>query len=87
MYGSVYSYFMNYARREGFASSGDSAGASVLALIMIALLIVVQLFIVRWLWNTVFVRVVSFARPIPSLLYTFGFLLLIAMVHPGVAMA
>jgi len=87
MYGTVYASFMNYARREGFASSGDTAGASVLALIMIALLIVVQLFVIRWLWNTVLTRVVSFARPIPSLLYALGLLVLIAMVHPGVAMA
>ena len=87
MYGTVYSSFMNYMNREGFASSGNSAGASVLALIGIALVIVVQLFIARWLWNTVLVRVTSFARPIPSLLYTLGLLLLVAMFHPGVAMA
>ena len=78
---------MNYAKREGFASAGDSAGAAILGLIVVALIIVVQLFIVRWLWNTVLVRVVSIVRPIPSLLHALGLLLLIAMVHPGVAMA
>jgi len=82
MYGLVYSNFMDFIRKEGFASGGDSA-ATVLALFGILLVIVIQLFVVQWLWNTVLVRVTTIARPIPSLLYTLGLLVLIAMVHPG----
>jgi hypothetical protein len=82
MYGLVYSNL-----KEGFAASGagSSPVATVLALVVIALVIVVQLFVVRWLWNTVLVRVTSVVRPIPSLLYTLGLLVLVAMVHPGCA--
>jgi len=80
MYGLLYSNL-----KEGFAASDSSPVATVLALVVIALVIVVQLFVVRWLWNTVLVRVTSVVRPIPSLLYTLGLLVLVAMVHPGCA--
>ena len=83
MYGLVYSNFMDYIRREGFASSGGDAGAVVLAALGVLLLIALQLFIVQWLWNKVLVRVTSIARPIPSLLYTLGLLVLITMLFPG----
>ena len=88
MYGLVYSNFMDYIKREGFAASrqgGDSMGAVVLGLLGVLLLIALQLFIVQWLWNTVLVRTVSVVKPLPSLLYTLGLLLLIAMLFPGVA--
>jgi hypothetical protein len=85
MYGLVYSNFMDYIRKEGFSSRGDSMGAVFLALLGVALLIVVQLFVVQWLWNTVLVRVLSVAKPLPSLLYTLGLLVLLAMLSPGVA--
>lgn len=87
MYGLVYSNFMDFVRKEGFASasSGGEAVAVVLGILGVVLLIVVQLFIVQWLWNTVLVRVTTIAKPIPSLLYTLGLLLLVAMIHPGVA--
>ena len=51
-------------------------GASV----AILLLIVLELFVVQWLWNNVLVRVTTLARPIPSLLYTLGLLVLLQMV-------
>lgn len=86
MYGLVYSSIADYAKKEGFASGG-SAAPTVVAMLAIALLIVVQLYIVQWLWNTVLVRVTSIAKPIPSLLYTLGLLVLVAMVHPGCAVA
>jgi len=83
MYGLVYSNFMDYIRKEGFASSGGDAGAVIVAAIGVILLIVLQLFIVQWLWNTVLVRVTTVVKPIPSLLYTLGLLVLVAFVHPG----
>jgi hypothetical protein len=86
MYGLVYSNMVDYAKKEGFASGG-SAMPAVAAAIGIILLIVIQLFVVRWLWNTVLVRVLSVARPLPNLFYTLGLLILIAMVHPGMACA
>ncbi len=86
MYGLVYANMMDYAKKEGFASGG-SAMPVVAASLAIVLLVVVQLYIVQWLWNTVLVRVTSIAKPIPSLLYTLGLLVLVAMVHPGCAVA
>ncbi len=86
MYGLVYSNFMDYIKREGFAASrqgGDSMGAVFLGLLGVLLLIAIQLFIVQWLWNNVLVRTVSGVKPLPSLLYTLGLLLLIAMLFPG----
>jgi hypothetical protein len=70
-------------RSEGFAGGTSAAGAYIAALIAVIVLVVVQLFIVQWLWNTVLVRIISIARPLPSLWYTFGFLILMAMIHPG----
>ena len=86
MYGLVYANMMDYARKEGFASGG-SAFPMIGATIAIVLLIILQLFAIQWLWNTVLVRVLSVARPLPSLLYTLGLLVLMAMVHPGYAVA
>jgi len=83
MYGLVYSNMLDYAKKEGFAGGTSSGGAVIVAMLAIVLLIAVQLFIVQWLWNTVLVRVISIARPLPSLWYTLGLLLLIAIVHPG----
>ena len=83
MYGLVYSNMLDYAKKEGFAGGTSDGGAVIVAVLAIVLLIVVQLFVVQWLWNTVLVRVLSIARPLPSLWYTLGLLLLIAIVHPG----
>jgi hypothetical protein len=86
MYRSVYETFYNYAQREGFSSGSSSAlafdFASLFAVALLVLLIVVQLFIVRFLWNTVLVRVVSAAKPIPSLMYTLGLLVLLGLLFP-----
>lgn len=86
MYGLVYANMMDYASKEGFASGG-SAVPMIGASIAIVLLIIVQLFVIKWLWNTVLVRVLSVARPLPSLMYALGLLVLMAMIHPGYAVA
>jgi hypothetical protein len=80
MYGAVYSAIVNGADR--FEGSQQS-GSVVLAALAILAILVIQLFVVRFLWNTVLVRVTSIAKPIPSLLYTLGLLVLVAMVLPG----
>jgi hypothetical protein len=67
MYGLVYSNFMDYIKREGFAAShqgGDSIGAVILGLFGILLMIAIQLFIVQWLWNTVLTRVVMYSTKV-----------------------
>ena len=83
MYSIIYETFYNYANREGFSSSGDSSFATLLAIVGIVLLVIVQLFVVQFLWNTVLVRVVSVVKPLPTLMYTLGLLVLVALVLPG----
>lgn len=87
MYGLVYSNMVDMAKKEGFAGGTSAGGAVIVALLTIVVLVVVQLFIVTWLWNNVLTRVVSFAKPIPSLWYALGLLVLIAMVFPGQVIA
>ena len=82
MYGQLYQAFVGSAN-ENFAGGTSSGGAAIVALLAIALIIVIQLFVIQWLWNTVLVRVVSVVRPLPSLLYTLGLLLLMAFIHPA----
>jgi hypothetical protein len=83
MYGLVYSNMLDYAKKEGFAGGTSNGGAVIVALLAMVVLIVVQLFIVMWLWNNVLTKVVSFAKPIPSLWYALGLLILVAMILPG----
>jgi len=87
MYGLAYSNFVDFIRRgnDSFDSGSPSTGSIVIASLAILLLIVIQLFIVQWLWNNVLVRVTNIAKPIPSLLHVLGLLLLIGLIHPGCA--
>lgn len=85
MYLSAYETFFNFARhRENFSSttSGDSLFGTLFAIAMIALFLFVQMFIVKWLWNTVLVRVVDCVKPLPNVFYTFGLLVLIGLLFP-----
>jgi hypothetical protein len=79
MYGLVYSNFLNYTKREQFS---DMDSLSFMAILFILMLMILQLFIVQWLWNNVLTRVLP-VRPLPSLLYTLGLLVLIALLFPG----
>jgi hypothetical protein len=84
MYGQVYQSVMSAARsQEGFAGGTSEAGGIIAGVLAILAIVVIQLFVVQWLWNNVLVKVVSIARPLPDLWYTLGFLLLMAMIHPG----
>lgn len=81
MYGYVYTNVMNVAKTDSFRS--DGIGEFVLGSILLVVIVAIHLFIVQWLWNTVLVRVLSVAKPIPSLLYTFGLLILLGILFPG----
>ncbi len=65
--------------KEGFATQQGSAVDSIAAFLALIIMVVVQLWIVRFLWNNVLVRTVSIVRPLKTLLETFGLLLLFAM--------
>jgi hypothetical protein len=81
MYYSFYQPLANKVK-EGFQSYQGTAVDGIAAFLAMALVLVIQLFIVKFLWNNVFVEVVAFGRPFKSLLQVFGFLLLVAMVFP-----
>ena len=68
---------------DGFSGSRQSTGAVLTALLVLALVIVIQLFIIQFLWNNVLVKVVSVVRPLKSLLYTLGLLVLVVMITPN----
>lgn len=72
--------FMDFIEREGFSNMSDGGLMAIVALILV---VVVQLFVVQWLWNTVLTRVVTVTRPLPSLAYTLGLLVLTSMLYPG----
>ena len=79
MFSKLYTSFANYARDEdGFSSSGNP-GAFLLAAFGMLVILIIQLFIVQWLWNNVLTRVVPGVRPLPSLLWTLGLLVLVDM--------
>ena len=85
MYGQIYQKLSGKVA-EGFQGSQTASGVEAVgALIAIVLLIVIQLFIVKFLWNSVLVGLISVVRPITSLLHVAGLLILIAMIHPGCA--
>jgi hypothetical protein len=68
---------------DGFSGSNQSMGAVFTALLVLVLVIAIQLFIIKFLWNNVLVKVVSVVRPLKSLLYTLGLLVLVAMITPN----
>ena len=80
MYGYVYSSVANADSFQGGTSAAGSVLAGFLAVIV---LVIVQLFIVQFLWNNVLVRCVSVVRPLKTLLETLGLLILLAFLMPG----
>jgi hypothetical protein len=65
--------------KEGFATQQGSAVDSIAAFLALIIMVVVHLWIVRFLWNNVMTKVVTVVRPIKTLLETFGLVLLVAM--------
>ena len=82
MYGLVYSAvtegFMNY--QGGTSGAGDM----IAGLLAIALVLVIQLFIVQFLWNSVLTKCVSVVRPLKTLVETLGLLILFAFLTVSV---
>ena len=86
MYYKVYSDLASFVGPADKFAGGTSTGGELIAVTLaVLLLLAVQLFVVQWLWNTVLVRVTTVVKPIPSLAYTLGLLVLVAMILPGSA--
>jgi ABC-type bacteriocin/lantibiotic exporter with double-glycine peptidase domain len=78
-----YSFFppLTNTVKECFENK-TSPGLGLIAALALIVLVVVQLFVVQFLWNTVLVSAVTCVKPLKSLLYTFGLLVLVAMIFP-----
>lgn len=81
MYGTVFNTV------ENFAGGTSEAGAVVVAILAVVVVIAIQCFIVQWLWNNVLVGALSVARPLRSVLHALGLLILIGLIHPGTVSA
>jgi len=71
--------------KEGFQDTvgATSANATLVAALVVLVFVVIQLFVVQFLWNRVLTHVVPAVRPLRSLLEALGLLILIAMLVPG----
>jgi hypothetical protein len=71
--------------KEGFqgAVGATSANAALVAGLVVLVFVVIQLFVVQFLWNRVLTHVVPAVRPLKTLLETLGLLILVAMLLPG----
>ena len=76
-----YSFFppMTKTVKEAFENERPALGLTVM--LGILLILVVQVFIVQFLWNRVLTSVVP-VKPLKSFVYTLGFLVLMAMLFP-----
>jgi hypothetical protein len=83
MYGLAYANFVDFIRDRDTFDGGSGSATVLLAALAILIAIVIQLFVVQWLWNNVLTRVTTIAKPIPSLLHVLGLLILIVLIHPG----
>lgn len=80
MYQSLYNAV---AKRDSFQGGTSDAGAVIAGFLAVAVVVVIQLFLIQFLWNAVLVPTVSVVRPLKTLLQTLGLLILLAMVHPS----
>lgn len=82
--GFYYSFFspLTATVKESFENQ-VSPSLGFAAAVAIILLLVIQVFIVQFLWNTVLVSTVSGVKPLKSFIYTLGLLVLVAMLFPG----
>ena len=84
MYEGFYSAVYNgIAKKDSFQGGTSDAGAIIAASVAVLVLILVQLFVVQFLWNAVLVPNVSVVRPLKTLLQTLGLLILFALIVPG----
>lgn len=65
---------------------GGSSGTNeiIAGLLAVALVVVIQLFIVQFLWNNVLTRCVSVVRPLKTILETLGLLILVSFLSVSV---
>lgn len=84
MYQSIYNAV---AKRDGFQGSSSDAASAIAGFLAIVVVVVIQLFVIQFLWNAVLVPTVSVVRPLKTILQTLGLLILVAMIHPASVIA
>jgi len=80
---TYYSFFppLTNKVRECFENQ-VSPSVGFAALLGIFILLIVQIFIVQFLWNRVLTSVIPGVKPLKSFMYTLGLLILMAMLFP-----
>jgi len=71
--------FFGQKNGENFADAKPMTTAN---LIGVVIYICVVLFLGRYLWDEVLCKVVTFCKPMPSLLHLVGLLVLLDLLHP-----
>lgn len=67
--------------KESFENRTSPSLGLVAALVLIVVL-VIQVFVVQFLWNNVLVSALSVAKPLKSLLHTLGLIVLLVILFP-----
>jgi hypothetical protein len=82
MYQSLYNAVAT-AKGDSFQGGTSDAGAVIAGFLAVGVVVVIQLFVIQFLWNAVLVPTVSVVRPLKTLVQTLGLLILVAMIHPS----
>ena len=76
-----------FAKTETFQSQNGVGPApaklALVSVITVFIMLLVLLFVGKWLWNNVLVDLISIAKPVKSVWQLLGFALLVSLLHPG----
>ena len=86
MYTNLYKQVASGTMEAFSSGSGHNAssemGAVVVAFLTVVAIMVLQLAIVQWLWNSCLTRVVSIAKPMASMFDALGLIVLFMFLWP-----
>ena len=71
--------FLGHNPREAFADAKQMTTATLIAVVLYICLV---LFLGKYLWDEVLCKVVTFCKPMPSLLHLVGLIVLIDLLRP-----
>jgi hypothetical protein len=76
-----------FAKTETFESKNGVGPApaklALVSVITVFIMLLILLFVGKWLWNNVLVDLISIAKPVKSVWQLLGFAVLVSLLHPG----
>jgi hypothetical protein len=81
MFNAVQSTVETFLSTKENFTSGDRA-KMVAAIVTLVLWLLILLFVSKWLWNEVFCKLVTFAKPVSSVFQIVGLVVLLAIIKP-----